>query len=84
MNAKAGGNTWESVTAFISFDLKKEGKKVGKRSNEPQRVSTLLNDTKPGKHTDKARMRQVCHSDLVFTFYFSQLSSVSDPFEAEA
>jgi len=60
LNAKKGGNTWESVTQFINFEsatVKKDSKKP--KPGEPQRTSALLNSAKPGKHTDMTRMRQV-------------------------
>ena len=57
LNSKQGGNYWESVCSFVNFDAPKKEK--AKSKSEPQRTSTLLNDTKSGKHTDLARMRQV-------------------------
>eukprot|EP00270_Netrium_digitus_P014581 TRINITY_DN497_c0_g1_i1.p1 TRINITY_DN497_c0_g1~~TRINITY_DN497_c0_g1_i1.p1 ORF type:complete len:229 (-),score=39.14 TRINITY_DN497_c0_g1_i1:331-975(-) len=58
LNAKAGGNYWEAVTAFVNFETQVKKEKV-KAKGEPVRTSTLLNDAKPGKHTDLTRMRQV-------------------------
>eukprot|EP00475_Leptophrys_vorax_P042508 TRINITY_DN8010_c0_g5_i1.p1 TRINITY_DN8010_c0_g5~~TRINITY_DN8010_c0_g5_i1.p1 ORF type:complete len:231 (-),score=47.79 TRINITY_DN8010_c0_g5_i1:695-1387(-) len=59
LNSKQGGNYWESVCAFVNFDVPTKKEKAKAKSGEPVRTSTLLNDAKPGKHTDLARMRQV-------------------------
>ena len=66
LNAKAGGNYWESVTSFVTFDASagKKDKSAGvgssskPKAGEPQRTSQLLQNS-AGKNTDKARMRQV-------------------------
>ncbi|CAI5464859.1 unnamed protein product [Closterium sp. Yama58-4] len=58
LNSKQGGNYWESVCAFTNFDVSIKKEKA-KKKDEPTRMSTQLNDAKPGKHTDLARMRQV-------------------------
>lgn len=58
MNSKQGANYWESVCAFINFEAPAKKEKP-KSKNEPVRSSVLLQEAKPGKHTDLARMRQV-------------------------
>eukprot|EP00245_Coleochaete_scutata_P015059 TRINITY_DN6574_c0_g1_i1.p1 TRINITY_DN6574_c0_g1~~TRINITY_DN6574_c0_g1_i1.p1 ORF type:complete len:203 (+),score=61.36 TRINITY_DN6574_c0_g1_i1:204-812(+) len=59
LNAKSGGNYWESVVAFVNFDVvpDRKDKKSGKGANISPRPSTA--DVKPGKQTDMSRMRQV-------------------------